>query len=65
MKAWVMPVGCKGVDELKLVDRPDPTPTLSAESFMAPRRCVGKNTSVLFGREATMLKTRRGRWGEM
>lgn len=26
MKAYVMPAGCKGVDDLKLVERPDPKP---------------------------------------
>lgn len=26
MRAYVMPTGCKGVDELKLIERPDPRP---------------------------------------
>ncbi|MEI9964739.1 MAG: NAD(P)-dependent alcohol dehydrogenase [Caulobacteraceae bacterium] len=26
MRAWVMPAGCKSIDDLKLVEQPDPTP---------------------------------------
>ena len=31
MRAYVMPPGCKGIDDLKLVERPDPDPGLEPQ----------------------------------